>query len=378
MYTGLQLGEDLSTRVRQGNMAGYLGAAEKDMVIRMAVTRLLEENYIALTNQGAIDEINPLIKTYAPFLPFNNKVLIKPLRIISIANPGGNNFVFTFDRDHNIDFTTYPTIGVGFNGLEGGTYNLFNGNEYAAVFASPNSLQVSEIGISGTYTDNTGECTASSNAVIGQPNYWPSDYYHLLAINSVHRKKLNYTIVGVKNISTVDITLGPNNIRTGEYLRFTSFGGITGINGYYYCKKLGDRKVRLYTDKLLTTPLTASGTWTSGGIIERKFDRGCEPLVSDQKIGTYQATEYFPLYETTENRIVCYQSERNQDTDITQIEYLMDYITIQAAIDVADGTTDLLQTYNQQFCNKIIETAAVIWYAINTAQNDVQISEVIQ
>jgi len=383
MYTGKQLGDDLATRVRQGPFTGYFGTDEKNQYVRMAVTSLLEENYASVVRQGATDEINPLVKIYKPFLPFNKKVLLKPLHIVSIANPSTNNYDITFDRDHNIDFTTYPTVSVTFDGLQGGTYSNFNGNVYDAIFVTNKTIRVNELGITGTYTNNTGECSASSDPAGGKTNYWPSDYYHLLAVAVVCRANLNVTVSAVKNISTVDITVGINNFDDRELLRFSSFGGLSGLTGDKYIKKIGDRKIRLYNDANLTVPFTTSGTWTSGGVIERYYGRSpkrryCEPFPSDQRVDSSEITPWWPLYTVAGNEIVCYTSESNFDTNITQIEYLMDYISIQAIIDTENDITDLLQTYNQQFCNKIIERAAKLFYAMNSSQADIQISEVIQ
>lgn len=383
MYTGADLLSDLRIRLRQGRSGAYLSTSRANYIVNQSATKLLEENYTSLINQGAIDEINPLIKTYASFYPNNKKVLLKPLVVSSVANPSGNNFVMTFSKPHNIDPTLNPVVMVSFNGMQGGTYNLFNGNDYDATVLTSTTIQVTELGISGTYTDGSGECVASSFDGGGTINYWPSDYYHLLAVNSVCRKKLNYTIVGVKNLSTFDITLGPNNLRTGELIRFTNFGGISGLSGDKYVKKMGDRKIRLYNDKLLQVPFTTTGTWTIGGTIERYYGKApltryAEPLVSDQKADNSLISPLFPLYSVSENELVCFTSNMNFDTDISQLEYVLDYITVQAVIDVENSVTDLYQTYNQEFCRKIIETAAQLWFAINGSGEDVQITEVIQ
>ncbi len=382
MYTGADLFSDLRIRTRQGRSGAYLSPPRANSIINQSVTKLIEDNYRGLVNQAAVDEINPLVKTYASFYPFNKKVLLKGIPIASIANSSGNNFVFTFSKPHNIDFVTYPTVSVTFAGLQGGTYTTFNGVTYVATVLTTTTLQVTQAGITGTYTLNTGECLAA-NGASGEPNYWPSDYRHLLGVNSVCRQVLNYTIVGVKNLTYFDITLGPNNLRTGELIRFTNFGGIAGLAGDKYVKKVGDRKARLYNDKLLTIPFTTTGTWTSGGTIERyygraPFERYAEPLVSNQKADTSKVKPYFPLYAVSENELICYTSESNFDTDITQLQYIMDYITNNAEIDVTNSTTDLNQVFNQEFCRKIVETAAQLWFAINSSGEDVQISEVIQ
>lgn len=338
----------------------------------MAVVKLLEADYKSLSTQKAVDEISPLIKTYADFVPFNNKVLLKPLHISTITNVTGNVFQVVFDRPHNIDFTTFPNVDITFSGVEGGTYVNLNGNTYSAVVdvALPlTAIRITQAGLTGTYTLNTGEATG---------DYWLSEYYHLLATRLDSLKNLNLTIKKVVTAGTCRITVGTNNLRTGERLYFDTFGGLTGLSGYKYIKKIGERVITIYNDVNLTVPTTVTGTYTSGGIIKRKYERYCEPLTSDQKISTYDATELFPLYETNENRLRCYSSDNNTNPYITNVNYSVDYITRQANIDITNDTNDLLQTYNQEMCRMIIEAAAEYFYAVNTAGEDVQILEAIK
>jgi len=372
MYTGLQLSRDLDIRVRQTNAAAYLSPAKKNYFLRMAVVKLLEDRYKTMVKQKSVDEISPLIKTYADFTPFNNKVLLKPLHISTITNVSGNIFQVVFDRPHNIDFTTFTNVNITFSGIEGGTYTNLNGNTYSAIvdIALPlTAIRVTQSGITGTYTLSTGEA-------IG--DYWLSEYYHLLATRLDSLKNLNLVIKKVNTAGICRITIGTHNLRTGEYLNFSNFGGLTGLTGYKYIKRIGDRGIAVYDDVNLTIPTAVTGTYTSGGIIKRKYQRYCEPLLSDQKISTYQATELFPLYETNENRLACYSSEQNANSYITNINYSVDYITRQANIDITNNTTDLLQTYNQEMCRMIIEMAAEYFYAVNTSGEDIQILEAIK
>lgn len=371
MYTGLQLSQDLDVRVRQTSAGSYLSPARKNYFLRMAVVKLLEDNYNSIAKQSSVDEISPLIKTYTPFTPYNEQVLLKPLHVSNIVNTTGNIYRITFDRAHNFDFVNFPTISITFSGVAGGTYTTLNGNTYSASVdgVSTTSCLITVTGLSGTYTLNTGESTGS---------YWLSDYYHLLATSLECLKNLNVTIVKVNTAGGCLITIGTNNIRTGEYLKFSGFGGLTGLSGYKYVKKVGERQIRLYDDVGLTTQTTVTGTYTSGGIIERTHNEYCEPLLSDQKISAYQATEHFPLYESNENRLSCYSSDMNTNSYITNTKYYVDYITVQANIDIADNTTDLLQTYNQEMCRMIIEKAALLFFATNTSGEDVQITEVIK
>jgi hypothetical protein len=62
---------------------------------------------------------------------------------------------------------------------------------------------------------------------------------------------------------------------------------------------------------------------------------------------------------------------------ITNTKYYVDYITVQANIDITDNTIDLLQTYNQEMCRMIIEKAALLFFATNTSTEDVQITETL-
>ena len=372
MYTGLQLSRDLDIRVRQTNAAAYLSPAKKNYFIKMAIVKLLESRYKTLSKQSSVDEISPLIKTYADFVPFNNKVLLKPLHVSTITNVSGNIFQVVFDRPHNIDFTTFSPLDVTFSGVEGGTYVNLNGNTYSAVVdvALPlTAIRITQAGLTGAYTPNTGEISG---------DYWLSEYYHLLASRLDSLKNLNLVIKKVITAGTCRITVGTNNLRTGEYLNFSSFGGLTGLTGYKYVKKISDRVIAIYNDVNLTVPTTVTGTYTSGGVIKRKYERYCEPLTSDQKISTYDATELFPLYETNENRLRCYSSDNNTNTYVSNINYSVDYITRQANIDIEDNTTDLLQTYNQEMCRMIIEAASEYFYAVNTAGEDIQILEAIK
>lgn len=371
MYTGLQLSNDLDLRVRQTQAGAYLEPAKKEYLLRMAVVKMLEENYISVVKQKSVDEISPLIKTYTPFIPYNNQVLIKPLHISSIANPSGNIFQVVFDRPHNIDFATFTSVDITFSGVEGGTYDTLNGETYSAT-VDPNvplsAVRITALGLSGTPTPNTGEVTG---------DYWCSDYYHLLAISLECLKNTNTTIVSVNVAGGCLITLGTNNIRSGERLKFSSFGGLTGLTGYKYVKKIGERKIRIYDDVNLTTQTTVTGTYTSGGIIERIHNEYCEYDISDTKIDSDQATEHFPLFDANGNRLRCYSSLMNTSSYITNIKYYVDYIVRQAAIDIEDNTTDLLQTYNQEMCRMIIERAALMFFAINTSVEDVQIAPVV-
>jgi len=235
---------------------------------------------------------------------------------------------------------------------------------------SSSVISVTVAGITGTHTAGTGQASSLDNS-------WCSDYYHLLAISLECLKNLNVTIVKVNTYGTCLITLGTNNIRQGERLKFSSFGGLTGLTGYKYVRIVSGRQLKVYDDINLTIPTTVTGTYTSGGIIERTHLEYCEYNESDQKIDSDQATEYFPLFDANSNRLRCYSSLMNTSPYLTNIKYYVDYIVKQAEIDIENDSYDLLQIYNQEMCRMIIEKAALMFFAINTDVEDVQISPAV-
>ena len=368
MYTGLQLSNDLDLRVRQTLAGAYLEPAKKEYLLRMATVKMLEDNYLSVVKQKSVDEISPLIKTYDQYVPNNNQVLLKPLQITTIALASGTTFNITFDRPHNLP--------IGWTGLINLTdidgtllFSDLNG-ERTGTYVSASVISVAVSGITGTHTAGTGQASSLDNS-------WCSDYYHLLAISLECLKNLNVTIVSVNIQGGCLITLGTNNIRNGERLKFSSFGGLTGLTGYKYVKKIGERKIRIYEDINLTVQTTVTGTYTSGGIIERTHNEYCEYDISDQKISAYPPTEHFPLFDANSNRLRCYSSLMNTSPYLTNIKYYVDYIVKQAEIDIENDSYDLLQIYNQEMCRMIIERAALMFFAINTDVEDVQIAPAV-
>jgi len=369
LYTGLQLSNDLDLRVRQTQAGAYLEPAKKEYLLRMATVKMLEENYISVVKQKSVDEISPLIKTYDEYVPNNNQVLIKPLQITSVVLASGTTFNITFDRPHNLPIGWTGLIQL--SDIEGSLLFANLNGERTGTYVSANTISITVAAITGTHTAGTGQVASLDNS-------WCSDYYHLLAISLECLKNLNVTIVSVNNQGGCLITLGTNNIRNGERLKFSSFGGLTGLTGYKYVKKIGERKIRIYDDINLTTQTTVTGTYTSGGIIERTHNEYCEYDISDQKIDSDSATEHFPLFDANGNRLRCYSSYMNSSAYITNTKYYVDYIVKQAEIDIEDDAYDLLQIYNQEMCRMIIERAALMFFAINTSAEDVQITPVIR
>lgn len=335
----------------------------------MAVVNLLEENYKNVVKQKSVDEISPLIKTYDQYTPNNNQVLIKPLQITTVALASGTTFNITFDRPHNLPIGWTGLIQV--SNIEGSsTFSDLNG-ERTGAYVSASVISITVASITGTHTAGTGQVSSLDNS-------WCSDYYHLLSISLECLKNLNLTILKVNTAGVCLITLGTNNIRQGERLKFSSFGGLTGLTGYKYVRVVKDRQIKIYDDVNLTIPTVVTGTYTSGGIIERTHNEYCEYDISDQKISSDPPTEHFPLFDTNSNRLRCYSSLRNENTYITNIKYYVDYIIKQAEIDIEDNAYDLLQIYNQEMCRLIIERAALMFFAINTDNDDVQIAQVIR
>lgn len=370
MYTGLQLSTDFNIRINQSRAANVLSAEREKDCLRVGLIRAIESRYRGLINQGSIDEISKLVKAYTPFTPYNNQVLIKPLHISSITNVSGNIFQVVFDRPHNIDFVTFTSVDITFNGVEGGAYINLNGNTYSAIADTSlplTAVRITQSGLSGTYTLNTGEVTG---------DYWLSDYYHFLSAKVKVKKNTRINVEGFQNTTPAKtVIVGNNNIRKGELLNFSSFGGLTGLSGDKYVDKIGDWKIMIYDDKELTNPTTITGTYTSGGTISRYFEKSVQPLPSDQEIDSFEASELFPMYKTVSNKLVCYTSEMNQNTDITQQKYYVDYITTASEIDTTNDTYDLLQIYNMTMINSIIEESAIEFYKIVSNETNIKIAQ---
>jgi hypothetical protein len=352
-YTGLQLSQDIDTRTMQGQAGAFMDKFTKDHLVKKAALNILESNYKTSIIQGSIDEISPLIKTYQEYTVNNNQVLLKPLSIVSVSSYSNTTYLVYFDRPHNLIAGTFISI----SGVTGGTSAVNNpnaGQSYYTNYVVNDERNItitvpSAPGGGATSTPNTGILSCPQNFIV-------SDYYHFLQVQSTHRELLNSNIKSVLiNSKVTIITIGTNNIANKEYLYFKTFNGTTLANGFYYVKKINGFQIKLYSDKNLTNEVIITGTYTGGGEIYRQYFRGCEPLVSDQKIGFYNATPLFPLYETNNNRLRVYTSDINSDTNISQLKYTIDYVTVQAQIDLEDNIIDLLQTYNFNACMKIVE-----------------------
>lgn len=329
--------------------------------------RAIEQRYSTLINQSSTDEISKLVKAYEPFIPNNNQLLLKPLQITTVTLASGTTFNITFDRPHNLPSTWTGLISL--TDIEGTLLFANLNGERTGTYVNANTISVTVAGITGVHTAGTGKASSLDNS-------WCSDYYHFLAAKVRCKKNTRIKVVGFFNSSPAKtVEVSTNNIRKGELLHFADFGGLTGLSGDKYVDKIGDWKIAIYDDKNLTTPTVITGNYTSGGTISRYHEKSVQPLPSEQEIDSFEASELFPMYKTFNNKLVCYTSEMNQNLDITQEKYYLDYILTAAAIDTTNDTYDLLQVYNMTMINSIIEEAAIEFFKIVSNETNIKIAQ---
>ena len=378
-YTGVDFYNDLQIRTNQGSAAAFLSTDRANYFAKQAIVSLVQENYRSITEQTSVDEISPLIQTNKTFVPNNGQVLLKPLDIINIeVGVVNTSFIVTFNRPHNFDFAANPNIPIAIFGIVGtGVLESLNDDSWTAnedtLTNNPNSILVPIPATTGTYVSGGIVTPDTINPInIGAEN-WVYDYYNYLSCKLEYTENLGLDILGVDNkLGQFVMTIGTNNnIRTGEYLNFTGFGGLT--IGNKYVKKIAYNKIKLYNDEKLKTPYVNANTYTSGGVITRTSTlRSALPYPSDFKNDVYQPTPRYPLFETNENRLKIYPNE-----GITQTKYVLDYIKQFYEIDVENNTTDLHYYYNALFCTKIIERSAQMFFAMVSSGEDIQIGNVI-
>jgi hypothetical protein len=386
-YTGVDFYNDLQIRTNQGSAAAFLSTDRANYFAKQAIVSLVQENYRSITEQTSVDEISPLIQTYKTFVPYNGQVLLKPLDIIKIEYQtvdDSDYLLITFNRPHNFDFDTYPSgIKIAFYDIVGtGDFSALNNTSVIVtedtITNNPNAVKhFLASTTSATYT--RGGIAIPDNITIPPPNLnalggnWVYDYYNYLSCKLEYTENLGLEILGIDNkLGQFVMTIGTNNnIRTGEYLNFTGFGGLT--IGNKYVKKIAYNKIKLYNDEKLKTPYVNVNTYTSGGVITRTSTlRSALPYPSDFKNDVYLPTPRYPLFETNENRLKIYPNE-----GITQTKYVLDYIKQFYEIDVENNTTDLHYYYNALFCTKIIERSAQMFFAMVSSGEDIQIGNVI-
>ena len=379
-YTGVDFYNDLQIRTNQGSAAAFLSTDRANYFAKQAIISLVQDNYRSITEQSSVDEISPLIQTNKTFVPYNGKVLLKPLEIVNIEEGVLNtSFIVTFNRPHNFDFVATPNIPIAIFGIVGtGNLAALNDDPWVAsedtINNNPNSILVAVPSTTGTYVSGgiVTPDTLTIPSIIGAEN-WVYDYYNYLSCKLEYTENLGLDILGVDNkLGQFVITIGANNnIRTGEYLDFTSFGGLT--IGKKYVKKIAYNKIKLYNDEKLKTQYVNANTYTSGGVITRTSNlRTAFPYPSDLKNDVYPPTPRYPLFETNENRLAIYPTQ-----GITQTKYVLDYIKRFYEIDVTNNVTDIYYYYNALFCTKILERSAQLFYAMVSSGEDIQIENVI-
>jgi hypothetical protein len=378
-YTGVDFYNDLQIRTNQGSAAAFLSTDRANYFAKQAIVSLVQENYRSITEQTSVDEISPLIQTNKTFVPNNGQVLLKPLDIVSgAAVYNGGTFLttltITFNRPHLISVGSGQTVLMTPINLLGtgdvAYWQSLDGDAYEAV--DEYTLEIERFG-DHTATLTSGQYFISGTNDTISANYNVYDYYNYLSCKLEYTENLGLDILGIDNkLGQFVMTIGTNNnIRTGEYLNFTGFGGLT--IGNKYVKKIAYNKIKLYNDEKLKTPYVNANTYTSGGVITRTSTlRSALPYPSDFKNDVYQPTPRYPLFETNENRLKIYPNE-----GITQTKYVLDYIKQFYEIDVENNTTDLHYYYNALFCTKIIERSAQMFFAMVSSGEDIQIGNVI-
>lgn len=81
------------------------------------------------------------------------------------------------------------------------------------------------------------------------------------------------SVTGVVSTSPLVLSVASVGFEDSRVLAISGVGGVPGANGQFYAKVTGfsSGQFGLFADKALTTPITASGTYTSGGIIKAGY-----------------------------------------------------------------------------------------------------------
>jgi hypothetical protein len=374
-YTGVDLYNDLKVRTNQGQAGAFLNIDRANYIVNSAIINQFEKVVSQLAIQRNTDEVSPCIKRDVSFTPNNSQVLLKPLIITSVRSFTTTTYLVFFDRPHNLVAGT----PINISGVTGATSGVNNVNQPTSVYTNYIVNDDRNITITVASAPSGG---ASSNIGTGKAissGYIIDDYYHLLAVQYNFNQVLNIDVISLlKNTSLSIITISANNnIRSGEYLNFTNFSGVT--IGLKYVKKIAYNKIQLYNDADLTTPTILTGNYVSGGTITRSNGRYADPLNPDQKVDVYRSSFYYPLYQSSDNNlsIVVYDKHKRVDTSITPTSFVVDYVRTFPPIDLEDSIYDIHQDFNAKFCDKIIEYAALKFQAFTSAGEDAQLTEII-
>lgn len=171
-----------------------------------------------------------------------------------------------------------------------------------------------------------------------------SDYDHLIQLKSYFRQPLTATVSGASNASPIKLTIsGTHNIRTGEQLLIAGVLGNTGANGYRFTRMINSTQGYLYSDSLMTVPVVGTGTYSSGGTLQRIVGQWME-LYSQKTSALDIPDVYNPKYEVANGYLKLYPTDQVCET------IHLDYISKpQTFIDVANNVTDLEATYSLRF-----------------------------
>ena len=367
--TGLELYQYF--KLKSGySYTGGLVTLTANSIFKDALISSLEKKYRELLDQKEYDEIRSIIKTDYAVNVLNNKIYLQSFYVsnITYTTPSGgiSTVSVTTNIPHNL-ISGNSIIVAGVAGIATTTpTNAVNGTKTITKISDTSfSYPVTVATISGTYTTGTGTLS-NGNASTHVTNNTISDYWHYLTLKAQFtiNPYISFTTVnnGTADSPITIIFSDRNNIRTGEKLLFTGFGGTTIINGNYYIKKINQYKIGLYTDKNLQVPLIETGSYipNSGiGTIKRVYNNYCIVQKSDQKISTFNIpTVKYPVVYLSDNMIKIEPKDEVVDSA------MIDYISIPTGnliIDVSNTTVNLEDYFPIKFLYFMADEARIIY-----------------
>ena len=258
-----------------------------------------------------------------------NILFCRPIRIVNIVYTG-TTLTITTDGPHDLipgdNATVTGTIGILSTPNINGTHTIAS--------ATSNTITINISAASGTYTANTGNISSQ---------YHIPFYKQLLAIRPKWEKAIYEGDVSDVEPGTPGViwTEVVNSFMDSDLISIS--GTIGQPSGSFYVKKLSPRRLALYNDITLLTPVTlAAGSWEGGGVIKHIIEAQASETRPDQRISASQvATEMDPRYMNTSEGILI-RPEHNRP-----ISCKVDYIrTLPISIDASDDVTDLERWYN--------------------------------
>jgi hypothetical protein len=201
---------------------------------------------------------------------------------------------------------------------------------------------------------STQEFTPTNNYV----DFSASNTAHVLSVKAKYKRIIpGLTIKDITNTSPIVLDLfTPNNIRTGDTIMLENVLGNTAANGEFLAIVKNRYKIELYT---ANGPTAGNGQFVQSPLttISRVFYNYCQFLKSDEKISSFKgATEDYPLYEISNNKIVFYPYAQGS---IAPSKVTIDQISNATVFfDLNDNTIDYSVTYPDKFIYHVIDTAA--------------------